>query len=55
MKYLFDTHVFIWYAVGDERLSPRAKDLIESQQERFISKIPVCEKILKNTQLDCVK
>jgi PIN domain nuclease of toxin-antitoxin system len=47
MKYLFDTHVFIWYAVGDERLSPRAKDLIESRHERFISMASIWEMAIK--------
>ena len=47
MKYLFDTHVFIWYALGDERLSPRAKDLIDSRHDRFISMASIWEIAIK--------
>ncbi len=47
MKYLFDTHVFIWYALGDERLSPRAKDLIDSRHDRFISMANIWEIAIK--------
>ncbi len=47
MKYLFDTHAFIWYAQGDKKLSPRAKDLIESHHERFISIASIWEMAIK--------
>lgn len=47
MDYLFDTHVFIWYAVGDKRLSPRARDLLESHHERFISIASIWEMAIK--------
>lgn len=47
MKYLIDTHVFIWYAMGDERLSPRAKDLIESHHVNLISMASIWEMAIK--------
>jgi len=47
MKYLFDTHAFIWYATGDERLSPTALSLIESFHERYISIASIWEMAIK--------
>jgi PIN domain nuclease of toxin-antitoxin system len=47
MKYLFDTHVFIWYAIGDERLSPLVKDLIDSRHDKFFSMASIWEMAIK--------
>lgn len=47
MKYLLDTHVFIWYAVGDQRLSSKAQSIIESFHERYISIASVWEMSIK--------
>jgi PIN domain nuclease of toxin-antitoxin system len=47
MKYIFDTHVFIWYASGDDRLSGTAKSLIESFHERFFSIASIWEMAIK--------
>ncbi len=47
MEYLFDTHVFIWYAVGDNRLSPAARDLVESFHIRYISIASIWEMAIK--------
>ena len=47
MKYLIDTHIFIWYATGDSRLSVTAKDLIESYNTRFFSLASIWEIAIK--------
>ena len=31
MKYLIDTHVFLWWMVTPERLSPAAREVIETE------------------------
>ncbi len=30
MKYLIDTHTFLWFNAGSEQLSSKSKDLIEN-------------------------
>jgi PIN domain nuclease of toxin-antitoxin system len=47
MKYLLDTHVFIRYAVGDEKLSTNARSIIESYHERYISIASIWEMAIK--------
>ncbi len=47
MKYLLDTHVFIWYATGDARLSQTAKDIIETNFVRYISIASIWEMAIK--------
>jgi PIN domain nuclease of toxin-antitoxin system len=49
MRYLIDTHIFLWYATGDNRLSPTAKDLIESYQVRFFSLASIWEMAIKSS------
>jgi len=36
MVYLIDTHIFIWYARGDKRLSPNFTQTINSSDNRII-------------------
>lgn len=50
MKYILDTHVFIWYAEGDNKLSLKAKKLIDNvhdNDELFISMASVWEMTIK--------
>ncbi|MDQ1353257.1 MAG: hypothetical protein QG657_3563 [Acidobacteriota bacterium] len=47
MKYIVDTHAFIWYAIGDKRLSPKALRLLESDNEKFISIASIWEMAIK--------
>lgn len=38
MKYLLDTHTLLWFLKGDNKLSDKARRLIDSQRnEKFIS------------------
>jgi len=38
MKLLLDTHTFIWFIEGNEKLSTEIKELIEStNNQRFLS------------------
>jgi PIN domain nuclease of toxin-antitoxin system len=47
MKYILDTHVFIWYATGDKRLTPRSRSIIESSDEMFVSIASIWEMAIK--------
>lgn len=47
MRYLIDSHVFIWYALGDERLSPDARNVIESRHSKFLSIASIWEMAIK--------
>lgn len=31
MKYLLDTHIVLWYLIGNERLPQKAKELIDDE------------------------
>lgn len=37
MRYLLDTHTFLWYSSGDPELSKTALNIIDSDHERLIS------------------
>jgi len=47
MKYIIDTHAFIWYAVGDARVSPKVIGVLESDIEKFISIASIWEMAIK--------
>jgi PIN domain nuclease of toxin-antitoxin system len=47
MKYLLDTHTFIWHALEDTRLSGSALEIIESDQDLFISYASIWEMAIK--------
>ncbi|QMW05890.1 type II toxin-antitoxin system VapC family toxin [Spirosoma foliorum] len=47
MDYILDTQVFIWHAIGDSRLSRRAKQLIESDAVCWISIASIWEMAIK--------
>ena len=47
MKYLLDTHTFIWHALEDARLSGSALEFIESDQDLYISYASIWEMAIK--------
>lgn len=47
MKYIIDTHAFIWYATGDPKLSVKARSIIDSDQDRYISVASLWEMAIK--------
>ena len=48
MKYLLDTHAFLWFVLDDQRISPRAKSIIaNSQNEIFFSAASAWEMAIK--------
>lgn len=36
MKYIIDTHVFIWYSEGINKVSPKVIDIIENPNNKII-------------------
>ena len=57
MKMLLDTHVFLWYVLGDSRLNNRAKEIINAKSELSFSITSMWEVAIKvnigKLQLDC--
>ena len=47
MKLLVDTHAFLWYMAGDDRLSSTAVRAIDSSQEWWLSAASVWELAIK--------
>jgi PIN domain nuclease of toxin-antitoxin system len=48
MNYLLDTHVFLWFASGDMKLSPAAKEIIENGKNNiYLSSASVWELSIK--------
>lgn len=50
MKYLLDTHAFLWYANGDAQLSVHAKNIIDNldnENELYLSIASVWEMAIK--------
>jgi PIN domain nuclease of toxin-antitoxin system len=48
MKLLLDTHAFLWFVAGDERLSRRARRALEAEDaELFLSAASVWEMAIK--------
>jgi PIN domain nuclease of toxin-antitoxin system len=48
VRYLLDTHVFVWLADGDDRLSSRARAIFgDTEQECFLSAASVWEMAIK--------
>src|SRR4051812_19910950 len=48
MKFLLDTHIFLWYISGDKRLADKAKDTIsDPTNEVYLSVVSLCEAIIK--------
>jgi PIN domain nuclease of toxin-antitoxin system len=50
MKLLLDTHTFIWFIEGNEKLSTEIKELIEStNNQRFLSIASLWEMTIKTS------
>ena len=50
MKLLLDTHTFIWFINGDERLSTKAKkEILKSSNSKFISMASIWEMAIKTS------
>jgi PIN domain nuclease of toxin-antitoxin system len=48
MKYLIDTHILLWYIIGDKRINAEIKDIIESNQNSiFLSNASLWEITIK--------
>jgi PIN domain nuclease of toxin-antitoxin system len=44
MKAMLDTHVWLWYLLGDERLSPRIREIIgDDEVELWLSPVSIWE------------
>jgi PIN domain nuclease of toxin-antitoxin system len=48
MRYIIDTQAFIWYAIGDSQLSKTAREIIESNDVRYISIASIWEMAIKS-------
>lgn len=49
--YLIDTHIFIWWMDGGDRLATEAKNVLQdAQQEVFISVASIWEMVIKKQQ-----
>lgn len=50
MKFLLDTHALLWFLRGDERLSLRAREIIESMNNtRVLSDVSIWEMSIKQS------
>ncbi|HEX7839533.1 MAG TPA: type II toxin-antitoxin system VapC family toxin [Kofleriaceae bacterium] len=50
MRYLFDTHAFLWLATDDPQLTPAARAIfIDTDQECFLSAASVWEMAIKSS------
>ncbi|MBI4821925.1 MAG: type II toxin-antitoxin system VapC family toxin [Deltaproteobacteria bacterium] len=47
MKLLLDTHAFLWFVAGDEKLSPAARTSIEQGETRILSVASLWEMAIK--------
>jgi len=47
MRLLFDTHIFLWMVANNPKLSVRARRLIDSADEMFISSASIWEVAIK--------
>jgi PIN domain nuclease of toxin-antitoxin system len=57
MKMLLDTHILLWYVMGDSRLNNRVKEIINAKSELSFSIASLWEIAIKvnigNLQLNC--
>ena|SRR5437868_6668754 len=49
MRLLLDTHIFLWYITGDQRLSRHFRESIENAEVVFVSVVSIWEAIIKHT------
>jgi PIN domain nuclease of toxin-antitoxin system len=47
MKYLLDTHAFLWYLLGDTNLAIKAKDIIGTKENLYFSIVSLWEISIK--------
>jgi PIN domain nuclease of toxin-antitoxin system len=47
MKLLLDTHIFLWYITGDQRLSQDVRAAIESAEAAYFSVVSLWEATIK--------
>ena len=47
MKFLLDTHVFLWYLLGDTRLTTQARQIIEAKTDLYFSIVSLWEISIK--------
>jgi len=47
MRLLLDTHIFLWFITGDERLSPHFRKSIEDADAAYLSVVSVWEVAIK--------
>lgn len=48
MRLLLDTHIYLWCVSNDKQLSKKARALIESAEEVFVSSASIWEAAIKN-------
>jgi PIN domain nuclease of toxin-antitoxin system len=57
MKYLLDTHAFLWYVLGNPNLSPKVKAIIDIKTGIYFSSVSLWEISIKvnigKLQLNC--
>lgn len=49
MRLLLDTHIFLWYITGDQRLSKHFRHSIENAEVVFVSVVSIWESVIKYT------
>jgi PIN domain nuclease of toxin-antitoxin system len=49
MRLLLDTHIFLWYITGDQRLSNHFRESIENADVVFVSVVSIWEAVIKYT------
>lgn len=47
MRLLLDTHIFLWYITGDERIPPAFRQAIEDADVVYLSVVSLWEAIIK--------
>jgi len=47
MKLLLDTHIFLWYITGDERVSPAVRRAVEDSEAAYLSVVSLWEATIK--------
>ncbi len=57
MKVLLDTHILLWYVMGDARLKDKVRTIVESKSNLYLSIVSLWEIAIKvnigNLQLNC--
>lgn len=47
MRLLLDTHIFLWYITGDERVSPYMRRAVEDSEAAYLSVVSLWEATIK--------